>query len=154
MYRFRIYADTSVIGGCLDKEFAIESQMFMQRVRKGKYQLLLSETVLRELEGAPKAVRDIVSSVPVQYVEMLDLTEQVIHLRDAYLDAGVVTRKWMDDATHVALATVARSDAIVSWNFKHIVQLDKMKAYNQVNLLHGYGILTIVTPKEVVRTHG
>lgn len=50
----------------------------------------------------------------------------------------------------MAAATVARADAIVSWNFKHIVRLDKMKAYNQINLLNGYGILTIVSPKEVI----
>jgi len=51
--------------------------------------------------------------------------------------------------THVALATVSRADAIVSWNFKHIVRLEKMKAYNQINLLNGYGILTILSPMEV-----
>jgi hypothetical protein len=48
------------------------------------------------------------------------------------------------------VATVTRADAIVSWNFKHIVRLDKMKAYNQVNLMNGYGILTIISPKEVL----
>lgn len=79
------------------------------------------------------------------------MTAEIIELRNAYLGAGVLHPKWENDATHVAAATVARADAIVSWNFKHIVRLDKMKAYNQVNLLQGYGILTIVSPKEVVR---
>ncbi|MEK7250008.1 MAG: hypothetical protein AAB209_06235, partial [Bacteroidota bacterium] len=74
---------------------------------------------------------------------------EVIELRDAYLSAGVVGPKWVDDATHVAAATVARADAIVSWNFVHIVRLDRMKAYNRVNLLNGYGMLTIITPKEI-----
>jgi len=55
-----------------------------------------------------------------------------------------------DDMTHVAAATIARVDAIVSWNFKHIVRLDKMKSYNQVNLQNGYGILTIISPKETI----
>jgi len=53
------------------------------------------------------------------------------------------------DASHVAVATVTKTDAIVSWNFKHIVRLDRMKAYNQINQLHGYGVLTIVSPREV-----
>jgi hypothetical protein len=47
------------------------------------------------------------------------------------------------------LATVYRADAIVSWNFRHIVRLDKIKMFNQINLLNGYGILTIISPKEV-----
>ncbi len=70
-------------------------------------------------------------------------------MRDNYIDAGVVTEKSINDATHVAAATVARADAIISWNFKHIVRLDKMKGYNRINLLNGYGILTIISPFEV-----
>ena len=58
-------------------------------------------------------------------------------------------QRWLDDATHVAAATIARADAIVSWNFRHIVRLDRIKAYNQVNLANGYGILTIVSPRDV-----
>ena len=50
----------------------------------------------------------------------------------------------------MAAATIARADAIVSWNFRHIVRLDKMKLYNQVNLLNGYGILTIISPRELM----
>lgn len=81
---------------------------------------------------------------------MVSLTSEVIALRDAYLDAGVVTARWMDDATHVAAATVFQADAIVSWNFRHIVRLDKMKAYNRINQDNGYLILTIITPAEAV----
>ena len=87
--------------------------------------------------------------MPITCIEHIDLTEEVLALRDAYIEAGIVGPRWTDDAGHVAAATVARADAIVSWNFKHIVRLDKMKAYNQVNLLHGYGILTIITPQEL-----
>ena len=80
----------------------------------------------------------------------MPIDASVLYLRDAYLKARILTPRWADDAAHVAAATVARADAIVSWNFRHIVRLDKMKAYNRINVLEGYGILTIVTPKEVV----
>ena len=69
--------------------------------------------------------------------------------RNAYIAASILDERWADDATHVAAATVARADAIASWNFRHIVRLDKMKAYNRVNILNGYGVLTVVTPREV-----
>jgi hypothetical protein len=62
---------------------------------------------------------------------------------------GVVPEGWLEDCRHVVAATVARADAIVSWNFRHIVKLEKIKGYNQVDLLNGYGVLTIVCPKEV-----
>jgi hypothetical protein len=77
------------------------------------------------------------------------LTNDVIDLRNAYLAGGILDPQSTDDATHVAAATVARADAIVSWNFKHIVRIDKMRAYNQVNLQMGFGLLSIVSPQEV-----
>ena len=150
MVPLRIYSDTSVIGGCLDREFSEDSTRFLKAVAKGRLVLLLSEIVLRELEGAPSQVRALLTSLPKGAVERVEITEEVLALRDAYIKAKILTSRSADDAAHVAAATIARADAIVSWNFRHIVRLDKMKAYNQINLLHGYGILTIISPKEVL----
>ena len=146
---FRIYADTSVFGGCYDEEFALESMRLMRDVRHKKYILLLTDMVIAELRDAPERVSDIVTSIPIETIERVEITDEVFALRDAYLQAGIVGKRWTDDATHVAAATVARADALVSWNFKHIVRLDKMKLYNQINLLNGYGVLTIISPKEL-----
>jgi len=119
-------------------------------VRKGKCVLLISEIVVAELDKAPAEVRNVLLSLPEEAVEKVALTDEILELRNEYMKAKILGPEWIDDATHVAVATVARADAIVSWNFKHIVRLDKMKAYNQVNLMNGYGILTIISPKEVL----
>ena len=150
MKRLRIYLDTSVIGGCLDVEFALESTQLIENIKQQKITLLLGELVINELIDAPLSVQEILKSIPPATIEVINLTEEIIQLRDAYIQGGVVNQKSLNDAGHVATATVVRADAIVSWNFKHIVRLDKMKAYNQINLLNGYGILTIVSPKEVI----
>lgn len=149
MAPLRIYTDTSVIGGCFDEEFKDDSLSFLKMVKSGRITMLLSEVVLRELKLAPHHVQDILGLIPESCFEVVDLTPFVLDLRDAYLDAKILGKKSENDATHVALATCARADAIVSWNFKHIVRLDKMKAFNHVNFLKGYGVLTIVTPREV-----
>lgn len=138
-----------MIGGCLDTEFAKDSLRFMESVRQGQIIILVSEVVVREILQAPPRVQDILFSMPAQCVERVTLTTEILALRNEYMAARIVGTQSTDDATHVAAATVARADAIVSWNFAHIVRLDKMKAYNRVNLLNGYGILTIITPKEV-----
>lgn len=109
----------------------------------------MSEVVVREILQAPENVQNLLASIPAAYVERVSLTPEIIDLRNSYLAASILGARWVDDATHVAAATVARADAIASWNFAHIVRLDKMKSYNQVNLINGYGILTIVTPREV-----
>ena len=145
----RIYIDTSVIGGCLDEEFAEDSKRLIRAVLDGKVVMLVSEVVVEEIREAPVEVREILDSISNERIEIVPLTAQIRELRDAYLKAGIVGKKSIDDATHVACASVATADAIVSWNFKHIVRLDKMKAYNQVNFSQGYAILTIVSPREV-----
>lgn len=147
--QLRIYVDTSVIGGCFDPEFSVESKQLIEFARAQEVVLLISDVVLRELENAPEEVRDIILSLPDNSVELISSSIECFQLVKAYLEAGILSSKWINDLTHVALATVSRADAISSWNFKHIVRLDKMKEYNQVNLLNGYGILTIVSPKEV-----
>ncbi|MGD0694093.1 MAG: hypothetical protein ABSB82_04500 [Terriglobia bacterium] len=149
MKPLRIYVDSSVLGGCGDAEFEADSLRLMEWARHQDLKLLISEITLRELEPAPPSVKDILNSLPAECLEYIVLTSEMTSLRDAYLEAGVVGPRWMDDAAHVAAATVARADAIVSWNFKHIVRLEKIKGYNDVNLSHGYEALTIITPREV-----
>ncbi len=149
MKPLRVYADSSVIGGCLDPEFATDSQRVVEWARQKQLILLISETTLTELETAPPAVQNILKDLPLESLEMVSISPELLALRDAYVQASVVGPRWLNDAAHVAAATIARADAMVSWNFKHIVRLEKMKGYNQVNLLNGYGILTIITPREV-----
>ncbi|WP_149989824.1 type II toxin-antitoxin system VapC family toxin, partial [Microcystis aeruginosa] len=117
--------------------------------KQEKFILLMSDIIVSELINASQAVKDILLSIPQRVIEIVKITAEVLQLRNAYINEGVVTSKSINDATHVAAATIARADAIISWNFKHIVRLDKMKGYNQINLLNGYGILNIISPLEV-----
>ncbi|GBF80800.1 PIN domain-containing protein [Aphanothece sacrum] len=149
MKKLRVYIDTSVVGGCLDDEFSVESNKLMEAIKQEKFILLISDIIVNELINAPQAVKDILLFIPQTVIEVVNITPEILQLRDAYINEGVVTSKSINDATHVAAATVARADAIISWNFKHIVRLDKMKGYNRINLLNGYGILTIISPLEV-----
>jgi predicted nucleic acid-binding protein len=149
--RLRIYVDTSVIGGCCDAHFASQSRSLIDMAIAGKVTLIISQVVFEELADAPTEVQDILKSIPTSSIEYVEISSEVVALRDAYLRAGIVGPRWMDDATHVAAATVIGADAIVSWNFKHIVRVDRIGRYNAVNIAHGYRPLTIVTPLEVIR---
>lgn len=145
----RIYFDSSVIGGYYDPEFAEDSRRIIEYAHSRRLTVLISEVVVQEILNAPARVQEVLFSIPSDTLERIELTQEILSLRDAYLSAAIISTRWRDDAAHVATATVARADAIVSWNFQHIVRLDKMRAYNQINLANGYGILTIISPKEV-----
>jgi len=146
---WRLYLDTSVFGGCFDAEFAEDSRRVIDAVMSGQARLLFSEIVEAELLNAPEPVRRLFAELPDSVRERIAFSPEVEALAREYVARGVVPEAWLEDCRHVASATVARADAIVSWNFRHIVKLDKIKGYNQVNLLSGYGLLTIVSPKEV-----
>jgi hypothetical protein len=145
----RVYTDSSVLGGCRDIEFEDDSLRLIHWARRRELTLLISEITLRELEAAPSEVKAILGDIPPDGLEFVPLTTEILALRDAYVRAGVVGPQWLNDAAHVAAATVVRADAIVSWNFKHIVRLEKIRGYNQVNESLGYGTLAIITPREV-----
>lgn len=135
MGTLQVYVDTSVFGGCFDHEFAAESERFFALVRRELVTVLVSDIVFNELELAPDRVRRLPSSLPRGFLVRVPVSRDVIELREAFLAAKIVGRGSLYDATHVAAATVARADAITSWNFQHIVRLDKIRMYNGVSLL-------------------
>jgi hypothetical protein len=145
-----MYVDPSVVGGCEDPEFAVDSRLLWQRFVTGEHTLVISELVLRELQGAPPAVQDRLLEVPEAHQLILPESREALQLADAYLAHGVLGKGSRSDAEHVALATAGRVDVLVSWNFKHMVNLGRIRGFNAVNLARGYGILEIRSPKEVM----
>jgi predicted nucleic acid-binding protein len=145
----KIYADTSVLGGAFDEEFSDASNLLFDAIRAGEFQGVTSEVVRKELVEAPQAVRDLFQEILVS-ADVAAITEDALRFRDAYQEAGILSSRWSDDALHVALASVAGCDMIVSWNFKHIVHFQKIPLYNAVNTLHGYGTIRIYSPLEVI----
>jgi len=148
--RQRIYIDTSVIGGCLDDEFSTWSKLLFDEFRSGVKIAVVSDLTLQELDDAPEEVREILSELPSQAVEYVFLSAEAIALADAYIAQGVVTEKHLIDTQHIAIATIERVDVLVSWNFKQIVNLDRIRKFNAVNLMQGYQILEIRSPLEVL----
>lgn len=152
MKRLRVYVDTSVIGGCLDEEFADESRALLDMARRSEVTLVVSDVLADELLKAPMGVQEIFGALPDACLEWVHIGSEQEDLQQKCLDDGVVTLNSKDDALHVAAATVASADMIVSWNFKHIVNFRKMRGYNAVNLREGYPTIEIHSPREVV-TH-
>ncbi len=146
----RVYLDTSVIGGYLDKEFQEWSRKLFDEFKTGKKIAVISDVTLNEIENARKEVRDLLKLIPEKSKEYVLNDEEAEALAKAYLKEGAITRKFYEDALHIALATINKVDVLVSWNFKHIVNLDRIKKYNGVNLKHGYIILEIRNPREVL----
>ena len=149
----RIYIDTSVIGGCFDPEFTEWSNGLIADFRNGIFQPLLSELIAAEVEEAPESVQGIYAELVSLNAEILYVEESALELADEYQKRGILSPNFYDDGLHIALATVAQADLLVSWNFRHIVHFDKIRLFNAVNIEFGYKPLQIFSPREVT-TYG
>lgn len=149
MKPMRVYMDTSVFGGYHDKEFASASRRFFDCIANGRVIPLLSEALVRELEAAPDPVRQLLQHMMAGNWEPVELGQEATLLAQAYVQAGIVTEKYADDALHVALATVARAAVLASWNFRHLVNPTRIRAFNGVNTAHDFQHILIMTPADV-----
>lgn len=145
----RTYVDASVFGGVFDDEFAGDSCTFLEQAKAGRFNLLTSPLVSDEISRAPEEIRLLYDS-HLEGMLIVAVDDAALTLQADYLTKGIVTKKWADDALHVALATVSGADLIVSWNFRHIVHFQKVPLYNEVNRIHGYQELAIHSPSEVI----
>jgi len=101
------------------------------------------------LEGAPKNVKDVLLALPEGSIENIFLSDEAEQLASQYLKNDAVGAKHVADAQHIAIASVERVDVLVSWNFQQIVNLDRIHAFNAVNIMLGYPMLEIRSPREV-----
>ncbi len=147
--KLRVYVDTSVIGGCHDEEFQKPSRRLFERFASGELTFVLSPLVLEELQASPRRVREVLRLVPDTHTEMLEALPQAERLAAKYIEQGALTPRMYPDAMHIANAAVAGVDVLVSWNFKHIVNVHRIRTFNDVNRKMGYGILDIRSPKEM-----
>ncbi|WP_295119285.1 hypothetical protein [uncultured Chitinophaga sp.] len=147
-----VYTDTSVIGGCFDVEFKEWSQALFKEFASGAKTLILSESVIFELEGASDNIKGMLTTVHSNNQLILPLTEEVKILARTYINEGALSNKSYYDALHIAYATICRADVLASWNFKHIVNLNKIRLYNAINERLGYQPIEIRTPREILNT--
>ena len=146
----RVYIDTSVIGGCFDHEFEEWSNKLFDEFNNGWKIAVLSDITLDELTNAPKRVRQIIETMPEHTFEIFASDNESEELANKYLLDKAVTEKYYEDALHIAIATIQQVHVLASWNFKHIVNLEKIKLYNAVNLKNSYPMIEIRTPREII----
>ena len=146
----RFYFDTSVFGGVFDVEFDALSIQLFNKVKSGDIICIYSDLTIGELDNAPQQVRNFLSLLPKENLEYVQITDDVLFLARQYISERVVGETSFDDCIHIALATIHKADVLVSWNFKHIVNIYRIRGYNSVNIRQGYVSLEIRSPKDIV----
>jgi len=102
------------------------------------------------LLNAPEHVKTLLKDLEIKNSEEVQVTTETIELASDYIAENVVGQTSMDDCIHIATATVYRVDILASWNFKHIVNINRIRGYNSINIRKGYSILEIRSPKDMI----
>jgi hypothetical protein len=126
----RIYIDTSIVGGFFDEEFKEVTRVLFNRLQKGDVIFVISDLLELELIDAPVNVREHLETYAVRSFEKITFSEEAEKLAHYYISENVVGKTSITDCRHIALATINRVDVLASWNFKHIVNLERIKGYN------------------------
>lgn len=150
MKKQRIYIDTSVFGGYFDSEFDEYTKPFFKRINQGEFTILLSAALQRELEPAPVKIVKLVTQLNSKYTEFLEENDETLNLATEYITGNVVGKTSFADCLHIALATINQADLLVSWNFKHIVNMERIRGYNSINIKNGYKQLEIRSPRDLM----
>ena len=145
----RVYVDNSVIGGKHDIEFAPSTEKLFREFKLGLYIPVIYDLTTREIQGAPPAVLESYDKLR-EIAELVDLNDEAVRLSEAYLKDGKFSKRMLADTLHIATATVHRVDIVVSWNFRDIVNLNRIIIYNAVNLRLGYHQIEIRNPREIL----
>jgi len=145
--KLSLYLDTSVIGGYYDKEFEHETSMLLNSIKDGRYNAFISDLTQQELLKSPEKVKSLLDDLKYHLIEVSPECE---YLANEYIKENVVGATSKDDCVHIATATINNIDVLVSWNFKHIVNIQRIRGYNSINYKNGYKQLEIRSPKEIV----
>lgn len=150
MKKQRIYLDTSVYGGYYDDEFEEFTKPLFERINSGEFTIIFSTMLEPELEFAPEKVCKIVRSIETEDTEFVEETDIAVELATEYITENVVGKTSYPDCLHIALATINQADILISWNFKHIVNVERIRGYNSINIKNGYKQLDIRSPRELM----
>lgn len=148
--KLRIYIDTSIVGGYFDDEFKEATQLLFQRFENNEIIFVVSDLLELELIYAPVNVKKLLENYSKDKFEKVELTAEAVQLADSYISENVVGKTSLEDCRHIAMATIYKVDVLVSWNFRHIVNLERIRGYNSINLRLGYQMLEIRSPKDLI----
>jgi len=152
--RARLYLDTSVFGALCDPELEerlVAARRLLDGLGRARWEGFISTLVLEEVDRAPVAVRRrIAAELRRSGVTPLDESAESLMLARLYVASGAMPAKSEDDARHIAVAAVNGIHTVVSWNFHHMVNVERRRRINAVNLREGLPFLDIVSPWEII----
>lgn len=158
MRKMKVYLDISVIS-YLQQEDAPErmrdTQALWRLFEEGRYDICLSQVTLDEVSECPEPKRTVLYEYLSRiFYKKLVITDEVLRIANQIIELGILTPKSIDDCQHIATAVVYGCDCIISWNFKHIVNIKTIRGVRAITHLEGYKDIDIMNPSVLLGGEG
>lgn len=156
MRKHKLYLDTSVINFLLAKDAPEKMRItheFFDSLRQGRYEVYISRVVIEEIEKTPDLDKrqKLLDYVGQYGLILLERSKEIEEIAGTYISEEIIPEKKIEDALHIAFATVNELDVLVSWNYEHLANISKEEKINSTNIKNGYTkLLRMVTPLEVM----
>jgi predicted nucleic acid-binding protein len=156
MKKFKIYLDTSVLGYLDQPDDPMrmaDTHKLWERIKSGEFSAVISDVTLLELakchEEKRKTLLGYLKEIDHAIVEV-EGDDRAVEIASRFVNLGILREKSFDDCRHIAAAITSGCDMIVSWNFRHIVNIKTINGVKAVTALEGYGDLLIFTPSILI----
>ena len=146
----KLYLDTSVFGGLYDEEFKEYTLPLFEKIKNSEFEIIYSNITKQELQNAPEKIKMSLELIPDNLTEYVKSDIETANLAKKYIEEGIVGPTSFADCLHIALATKHNANILVSWNFKHIVNVSRILGYNSINISQGYKTIDIRSPRELI----
>jgi predicted nucleic acid-binding protein len=156
MKKLKLYLDTSVVSQLDNSKRGIITRDFCEIVKRAdKYKMYISPILLREIYEANEVKREAVTAF-IKQLPIIEIPENknAEILAEQYILSGVLSKKHIDDLTHIAYAVLSECDYIVSWNMKHLANQRTILRVYKYNSENGLPKITIVTPEQIINFGG
>ena len=152
MHKLKLYLDTTILNFAFADDAPKEMEYTLKFFKQiDRFEVSISEIVLREISFCPSQRREQMNKLINQNdLNILEFNHEAQELSEKYIKSGIIPVKYRDDAIHIAIASVNNLDAILSWNFQHIVKMKTKREVVAINLIERYKSIDIYTPREVV----
>ena len=150
MKKYKVYLDTSVISHLyqLDApEKMAETKVLWEKFKNDEFDIYLSDVTLEEVNACREDKKEILSKYlnEIKFTK-LELNDDAFDIADKIIEMGILKNKSRDDANHIGIAVVNDCDYIISWNFKHMVNVKTVNGVRAITNLSGYKSIDLVAP--------
>ncbi len=154
--KLKVYLDTSVISHLFQEdvpEKMTDTRQLWEMFRKEKYDVYLSTVTLEEIEVCPEPKRSqLLDCLEQINYTLIRINSNVAEIAEQIIEMGILTKKSYDDCQHIGAAIISECDCIISWNFKHIVNIKTIRGIRAITNLKGHKPIEILNPSVLLES--